>query len=78
MEMNGVNQVIVKVVTLVHIAILEPNNNFIQKYINQLSVMMFNKQVIALVVFFVLLHMLIVSIYFKHNIKCLYYNKYNF
>lgn len=63
MEMNGANLVIVRAVTLVPIAILELNNNFTQKYINQPNVMMYNKLVIALVEFFVLLHMLTVYIH---------------
>lgn len=63
MVMNGENLVIVRVVTHVLIAILEQNNNFILKYINQQNVMMFNKRVIALVEYFVLLHILTVCIY---------------
>lgn len=65
MEMNGASLVIVRVVTLVLIAILELNNNFTQKYINQPNVMMYNKLVIVLVEFFVLLHMLTVYIHIK-------------
>ena len=61
-EMNGVIRQTVKQVMPALIAILERNNSFIQKYINQQNVMICSKQIIAQEDLFVLLHMLTVSL----------------
>jgi hypothetical protein len=61
MGMNGVNQEIVKVVTLAHIVTRELNNSFTPKYTNQPSAMMFRLQAIVQEEYSVLLPMLNVS-----------------
>jgi hypothetical protein len=61
MGMSGVSQGTVKVVTLAHIATLELNSSFIQKYTNQPSAMMFRLQAIVQEEYSVLLPMLSVS-----------------
>ena len=52
-ETNGVTHLIVTRVTNVHTVIRELNNNFIQKFINQLNVMTSNRLVIVLEELFV-------------------------
>ncbi|XP_052629038.1 putative E3 ubiquitin-protein ligase UNKL isoform X12 [Harpia harpyja] len=61
MQMNGVNLQGVKVGIAVNIVILVQSSSFIQRYINLQSAMTCAKQVTALVVHFVPLHMLKIS-----------------
>lgn len=61
--MSGVSRETVKVATLAHIATLELNSSFIQKYTNQPSAMMFKLQAIVQEEYSALLPMLSVSSY---------------
>jgi hypothetical protein len=61
MGMSGVSLGTVKVATLAHIATLELNSSFIQKYTNQPSAMMFRLQAIVQEEYSVHLPMLSVS-----------------
>ena len=66
---NGANRQTVKLVIIVSIVILEPNNNFIRKFTNQPNVMTYNRLAIAHAAYSVHLLMLNVSLFFASNIK---------